>query len=529
MARKTRKPRTTRPAPAVSETEAQTIAEAEQAEKIEDAEIVSDQEPKGSESLPDDAPILADDTIPPSEAEAASSEDVTLPADEPESETAASEPEPGEAAPTEDAAATDAEAPMGDDTVPPEEHADLADLARLDGADPEKVEAEAKAEAPEEMAEAPADAPEPERAPPAAPSPAPQPQVVEKSGPGFVPLVLGGLLAGAIGYAIPTFVSPPAPETVDPAAFAALQSRVDALPTEGDPVDLSAIETAQAELSERVDGLAARLDALEARPVTAAEQASGASTAQPSGDAEAIAALQAELEGLSGVGTRVDTVAGQIDGVAERVDAVAAQVDGLAARMDDLAATVAGLPAPPPDMSDRVAALEAELAALGQETQAVEISAEQLAREAAANQIRLAVDSGVPFAEPLAVLGDAPAVLAENAETGLPTNGELVAAFPDAARDALAEARRVEPGEGGLTGFIRRSTGARSLEPREGDDADAVLSRAEAAIRVGDVETALAEIDALPAVAQDAMADWIADARIRAAARAALPDYLGTE
>jgi hypothetical protein len=67
---------------------------------------------------------------------------------------------------------------------------------------------------------------------------------------------------------------------------------------------------------------------------------------------------------------------------------------------------------------------------------------------------------------------------------------------------------------------------ARSLEPREGDDPDAVLSRVEAAARAGDIAAALAEIEALPEVAREPLADWIDRAEAHRAAQAALQDYL---
>ena len=61
----------------------------------------------------------------------------------------------------------------------------------------------------------------------------------------------------------------------------------------------------------------------------------------------------------------------------------------------------------------------------------------------------------------------------------------------------------------------------RSVAPREGDDPDAVLSRAEAAIKSGDLETTLTELDTLPEDAQAVIADWRAEADARVAARAA--------
>ncbi|TFL16586.1 mitofilin family membrane protein [Jannaschia formosa] len=565
MARKTRKPRPTTPSDA-SETGPQDIADADAAreDRIEEAEIVAESDDTIPGSPPPEDAILADpageapapretaDETPP-----AAPEDAPLVEEAMDREVTAEQVDPADAPEPEDMTAESGGAsdglaptevppvnarPLGDDTVPPATEEDVADLARLDGADPEEMKTEASQDerrAGETRHPAP---PEERPAPP--PAAAAQPQVIEKRGPGFVPLLLGGLLAGAIGYAIPTYLVPPA-ETVDPAALAALEARIDALPV-GEATDLSAIEAAQAEMSERLDALASQVGALEAAPAAVAPSEGTA----PSGNGEALAALRADVDALSGQVEPLSSLQGDLDALSGRIDslsglqgdldALSGQVDALSGlqgdlgalsdRVDELAATVEDLPPPAPDLTDRVAALESELAALNEETEAVEASAEELAREAAANQIRIAVDSGVPYAEPLSVIGgEVPLVLYNNAETGLPTVAELTAAFPDAARDALAEARLVEPEGGGLGAFIRRQTGARSLEPREGDDADAVLSRAEAAVRAGDIDAALAELEALPPEAQAAMAGWIDAARTRAAARDALPDYLGTE
>ncbi|MEP2717498.1 MAG: hypothetical protein ABJP42_13320, partial [Pseudophaeobacter sp.] len=69
---------------------------------------------------------------------------------------------------------------------------------------------------------------------------------------------------------------------------------------------------------------------------------------------------------------------------------------------------------------------------------------------------------------------------------------------------------------------VNRHLGARSVTPQEGDDPDAVLSRAEAALQSGDVTTALSEIEALPEAAQTAFADWQSAAQTRLAALAAV-------
>jgi hypothetical protein len=102
------------------------------------------------------------------------------------------------------------------------------------------------------------------------------------------------------------------------------------------------------------------------------------------------------------------------------------------------------------------------------------------------------------------------------------TLADLQASFPDLARDALAVARDESARSGeatdGATSFLRNMLGARSLEPREGSDPDAVLSRAEAAVRENRLRDALAEIETLPDVAKGTFADWVARTEQRLAA-----------
>ena len=62
----------------------------------------------------------------------------------------------------------------------------------------------------------------------------------------------------------------------------------------------------------------------------------------------------------------------------------------------------------------------------------------------------------------------------------------------------------------------------RPATPQAGDAPGAVISRAENALSEGETAFALLQLEDLPLVAQSAMADWIADARARAEAEAAL-------
>jgi hypothetical protein len=119
---------------------------------------------------------------------------------------------------------------------------------------------------------------------------------------------------------------------------------------------------------------------------------------------------------------------------------------------------------------------------------------------------------------------DLPIALTNAADAGVATTAELTDAFPAAARAALATARSegVSGETGGIGGFLRNQFDVRSTAPQEGPGPDAVLSRAEAAIKEGRVADALAEIEALPEVVRAEMTDWTALATERAHALEAI-------
>ncbi|MDO9525552.1 MAG: hypothetical protein Q7J57_08415, partial [Gemmobacter sp.] len=143
-------------------------------------------------------------------------------------------------------------------------------------------------------------------------------------------------------------------------------------------------------------------------------------------------------------------------------------------------------------------------------------------------RVQAVIDTGGPISsllDELAATGVTVPAALRDVPAGVPTVSQLQDSFPEAARTAAAASIKVSPdatlGDRTLT-FLRRHTGARSLTPRDGADPDAVLSRAEAALRGGDVAGALAQLDQLPADAQAAMSEWRASAQTRVAASVAL-------
>ena len=197
--------------------------------------------------------------------------------------------------------------------------------------------------------------------------------------------------------------------------------------------------------------------------------------------------------------------------------------------------------------SEAVAAYERELAAMREmfEAEFVRIEAAQenvtitetnaaerakiAIKRAALVRVQSALDSGTPFVEDLTVLKGAgvevPGDLMALSRVGVASFAELQLEFPAAARVALNAAVRADVAAGRqsrLSGFLRTQLGARSLEPRQGNDPDAILSRAEAALRAGDLGKSLRELELLPAAGAEQMAGWMDKARAHQRAAAAV-------
>jgi hypothetical protein len=239
-------------------------------------------------------------------------------------------------------------------------------------------------------------------------------------------------------------------------------------------------------------------------------------------------ALQARVDGLEQQLADIATM--PRDGGGASPAALAAQANALAALQQQVAGLQGG-DGSSADIEAATAAAEARLAeAEARATEmkaAAEASAAQALTRASWQQISVALETGGPFATALAAFDPAavPQILTDNASVGLPTVTDLQTSFPDAARLALDAALRADMGEGWtdrLANFFRTQTGARSVTPRAGDDPDAVLSRAEAALGEGRVADSLTEIATLPDVAKAAMQTWVDQASMMLAGQEAL-------
>lgn len=218
-----------------------------------------------------------------------------------------------------------------------------------------------------------------------------------------------------------------------------------------------------------------------------------------------------------------------------------------AKRMAELAAlTEAQITAVQEEAAARLASMQNEAAQqieatreqTALELQEAETSVRTAAVTAALIDLEKALEEGAPYDDALETLSEAtdvPEGLSSYAKDGVQTYASVRDAYPAAARAALEASLKDVSTEadpvGKLTAFFRAQTGARSLEPREGDDPDAVLSRAEDKIKSGDLEGAIAELGALPDGGQAALSDWMAAAKARVDAldaAAALSDSFPT-
>jgi hypothetical protein len=173
----------------------------------------------------------------------------------------------------------------------------------------------------------------------------------------------------------------------------------------------------------------------------------------------------------------------------------------------------------------KIAALIEELQTQTEETQTSAAQLEATAADevlfvqarASLSRVQAAIETGSPFGSALADFSHAsaapvPEVLRDAASAGVSALAFLQDEFPPLAREALAAARLETPTSettvGKLSAFLARQTGARSVTPREGSDADAVLSRVEAAMRKGALNDALVELDTLPATSKLVLSAW---------------------
>lgn len=291
---------------------------------------------------------------------------------------------------------------------------------------------------------------------------------------GFMSTALGGVVAAAVGFGTAQYLVP------EGWPFPALERQNPTI----------------TEQSERIAALEAQLNAINTQDLIATAQAE---TAESLGSE--IAAVDAKIADLS---AKIDTI--QInpseEGSLPNASALNGEIEALKAQVADM-----------------VSSAKAK--------EEVEVAAQRLAStQVAVSGVTAAIDSGSNFAEHLENLTaegvDVPVELI-NASEGVASMNTLQDIFPDAARAGLAISRDgAGASVGGIGDFFKSQLNARSVQPKEGSDVDAVLSRSEAAVRENRLNDALAEIETLPDEVKSAMNDWLSAASQRQTALSAL-------
>ncbi len=382
---------------------------------------------------------------------------------------------------------------------PDEEIKDLDQSGEKQIEDAEIVEEDASADTvaddpePEELTETVEDDPATDAEPAEADTPEqPEAPAVQKTGGGFFSTLLGGVVAAGIGFGAAYFVLP------------------DLLKSSGGDSEVSQSIALQGEQIEKLS------TGLEGLTQTVTDQSANTQIADQI--AKMNEALTDQISGLSGdldsMRTQFSTLDERLLEIEKRPISQGGDVTGAVQAYErELEAMRSDLEAQRTQNEEMSASINSVADKARAEIDAARARASELETHAALVRLEAALENGGSFASALKDIDGAeiPTALASVAETGVPSLSQLKASFPNLAREALSVSLRDAAGDSStdkLGAFLRSSLGARSLAPRGGDDPDAVLSRAEAALSEGRLQDTLAEIKNLPQSGQDILSDW---------------------
>lgn len=343
---------------------------------------------------------------------------------------------------------------------------------------------------------------------------------------GFLAVLLGGFIAGGVGYVAAYYTEFELFEVEDgraaeverlstafddqAARLATLEESAAAAPPDEVP---EAVRSEIGSVAETVAAISQRLDELQATAGTddgSAQQA-----------ADGLAEIQERL-------SAVEQQAGD-PGATETDESQSQQLAELSGRLDELSQTIEAqaetIDAQQQTMEKQAQAIEAAESAARRETS-------RISAQGAISEIRAALERGEAYADAIGEIEGTsdvalPEALSAPAGAGVSSLSDLQESFPGAAREALSASVAATAGGGVVDrfgAFLRSQTGARSLGEKEGGGADAILSRAEARLGEGQIDAALAEVDMLPDEGRQAMSGWVATAQERLDALRALAD-----
>jgi hypothetical protein len=304
------------------------------------------------------------------------------------------------------------------------------------------------------------------------------PEIIVKKR-GFVPLLLGGVLCAGLGYAGANFLKPegwpfPGANTTE------LQDRLAVL-----EVALGDAQSQSAQMAEAIELV--RNDSAEA--------------------AASVDAKISEIDLSAGVAP-VEAALAALD---QRLTAVEA------APVAEAIVSPEATAAYERQLQEMQSLLDSEVARLKEAKVAAENEEANAAKASAVARLQEAITTGRPYADILDNLNvETPEVLRNTAAKGVSTLQEISEGFEVAADLAIVETAKIgTENQGWVDRFLRTQLGLRSLTPQDGMSADAIMSRAQQALRDNDLQTALTEISTLPDVGQAVMADWVARTQTR--------------
>lgn len=358
---------------------------------------------------------------------------------------------------------------------------------------------------------------------------------------GFWPVVFGGVVAAGLGAAATIWALPHLPAGWLPEQEPAIDAeaiRADAVTAAEEAARQVVAETTAADAGEAavpadiqamLEEQAGRIAALEAAGVApsdaggAPSDPDSASLAGGAGEApvspQDLARLQEQLEQQAAKLAELEARPGIDPEAAAKVQQIAEQADTLQQQISSAAE----------EAQAQISAAQAEATKL---QEAAADSTKRAQAVAAVAALQAALDKGVTAQDAQQAFAEAGMDAPEALQQDIPSIETLQDSFGDASRAALRASLSTEGAQGGnmLTNFLKAQTGARSVAPREGDDPDAVLSRANARVEAGDIAAALEEMAALPDAAREApaMAEWLAGATAFSDAQAALSDLSAT-
>jgi hypothetical protein len=399
--------------------------------------------------------------------------------------------------------------------------------------------------------------------------------------------LIGGIVGGILAWLVLTYAIPPQADQTELAALRTqvedlstsvsglesqgagsqdLAARVEALETREPGGDLGARIQAVEEAAEGTQSLVARIEALEAADSEGGQ--GGGEQAAQSQMSEAVTTLQERLSSLeqglrSARGSDGSDGQQQVAQLDERLSQLAQKVEEIGRNMpqgsgdlpqtvDKLSGEVAASREQTTAVADQIEATRQRLQALGDEVGQLtsrlqqaeqQMTQTQARRERAAalalvvGQVSAALDQGRAYEEPLQtlkalgngddVISDAAAKLEPMAAQGVPLTADLQREFEGIA-DEVVHASTAPDGDGLIdraTGNLMRLVTVRPVGGDvEGEDAPALVARAEAKLEAGDLQGAVAELGGLKGAAAEAAKPWLDKAKARVAAESALSE-----